>query len=396
MRFEVKATRGREAVTALQIDAEDAQAAKDLTRAQGYSVLSVRSRPSFFAVGTERQVRFPLVLFSQELMALHGAGLSLVEAMQALGDKTNRTEHKTVIQNVVAALKAGHKLSQALSKQRHIFPPLYIAAVMASEKTGSINDVLARYIGYQAQVETLRRKIVHASIYPALLMMIGLLVVVFLLNYVVPKFSRVLDASQADLPWLSRVMLDWGRLVDGHFMLVMGATVMSVFVLIYAATLPSVRLWAYDKLSRIPAVGERVTLYHLARFYRTVGMLVRGGIPLVQAMEMGGELLRPADRPRLVAALAIVRNGGSASHALDSQSLVTPVATRLLTVGERSGRMADMMEQVAELYDSDLARWIEWVSRVFEPLLMALIGIIIGGIVILMYMPIFELAGSIQ
>ena len=150
------------------------------------------------------------------------------------------------------------------------------------------------------------------------------------------------------------------------------------------------------QITRIPAIGERVRVYQLTRFYRTVGMLLAGGTPVTQALMMVSGLLNQGLRPRLDAAIRMIKEGQPISVALDAQGLTTPVSLRMLRVGERTGMMGDMMERSAAFHEETLERWVERFTRTFEPLLMAAIGIVIGGIVLLMYFPIFELAGNIQ
>src|SRR5436190_1222454 len=157
------------------------------------------------------------------------------------------------------------------------------------------------------------------------------------------------------------------------------------------------------RLSSTPCAGASSTrrsirrcFSALARFYRTVGMLLRGGMPLVGALDMAGELLHPALRARLVPATRAIREGHGVSQSMEANGLTTPVALRMLGVGERSGNMGEMLENIAVFHDEELARWVDWFTRLFEPVLMAMIGLVIGVIVILMYMPIFELAGSVQ
>jgi len=149
-------------------------------------------------------------------------------------------------------------------------------------------------------------------------------------------------------------------------------------------------------LWKVPSVGERLKLYQLARFYRTTGMLLRGGMPLVAALDMGAGLLHPALRERLAAARRAITEGRPVAASLEEHGLTTPVALRMLAVGERSGNMGEMMDRAASFHDDEIARWIEWFTRLFEPILMAVIGLVIGAIVIMMYMPIFELAGNLQ
>src|SRR6185295_14423702 len=165
---------------------------------------------------------------------------------------------------------------------------------------------------------------------------------------------------------------------------------------IYALRLPHVRTAIGDAVWRLPAIGERLKVYQLARFYRTIGMLLRGGMPLPRSLDMGAELLHPLLRDRLVEANRAISEGRGVSASLEAQGLVTPVALRMLAVGEKSGNMGEMLEQVAAFHDEELARWVDWFTRLFEPVLMAIIGLVIGAIVILMYMPIFELAGNLQ
>jgi len=213
--------------------------------------------------------------------------------------------------------------------------------------------------------------------------------------FVVPRFSRVYEERAADLPLFSKMLLGWGQLVEGHALLVIGVLVALAIACAYVLRSAPVRARFANALWRIPALGERMKLYQLARFYRTIGMLLRGGMPLVSALDMGAELLHPALRDRLNAARRAISEGRQVSVSMDSNGLTTPVAMRMLAVGEKSGNMGEMMDRIAVFHDEEISRWVDWFTRLFEPVLMAAIGLVIGAIVILMYMPIFELAGSL-
>jgi general secretion pathway protein F len=151
-----------------------------------------------------------------------------------------------------------------------------------------------------------------------------------------------------------------------------------------------------QRVWQIPAAGARMRIYQLARFYRTLGMLLKGGTAVGQAVKMVADLLQPGLRVQLEAAARKISEGRSISFAMEAHALTTPVALRMLRVGERTGQMGEMMERIASFHDEEMARWVDWFTRIFEPLLMAFIGLAIGFIVILMYLPIFELAGSLQ
>jgi general secretion pathway protein F len=325
---------------------------------------------------------------------LVNAGLALVEAIETLAQKERNAEWRGVMERLAAALREGRSLSSALDQFPRVFSPLFVATVRASEKTSDLAPSLARYVAYANQLEAIRKRVVNASVYPMLLIAVGGMVSLFLLLYVVPRFAHIYEERGADLPLASRLLLAWGEAVQAHgglmLALLAGLAVAGVVVVRNSRTRIGNALW------RIPAVGERLKVYQLARFYRTIGMLLRGGMPLVAALELGAQLLHPVLRERLAAARRAISEGRNVSQSLEASGLTTPVALRMLAVGERSGNMGEMLEQIAAFHDEELSRWVDWFTRLFEPILMALIGLIIGAIVILMYMPIFELAGGIQ
>jgi general secretion pathway protein F len=395
MLFNVKAMRVGEGITALALEAANETDAMRQAESQGYTVLAVGARKGF-AWFSRARGHFPLVLFSHELLALLDAGLPLVEAVETLAEKEHRPEVKRAITQIIEHLYEGKTLSQALEYFPQSFPALYVATVRAAERTGDLQEALQRYIAYQTQLDTVKKKLVSASIYPVLLVCVGGLVTLFLMAYVVPKFSHIFEDIGGDIPLLSRLLIKWGVFMEANAPQIGIAVLTLLVAMVYLARLPETRRWVGQKLWSIPAIGERMRVYQLARFYRTVGMLLNGGIPVVTALEMVEGLLHTTLRGLLHRAALDIREGKPMSQAMEANHLTTPVSLRMLRVGERTGRMGEMMERVAAFYDEEMARWVDWFTRLFEPILMALIGVIIGGIVVLMYMPIFELAGSIQ
>lgn len=393
MRFQVRVLQASGEVVAVPVEAASADAAVRVAAVDPADVLSVRSLRAW---PRERRRGFPLVLFSQQLLALLGAGLGVVEALEALAEKEQRAEIRDALRHIVLRLKEGQPLSLAMEGAGAAFPPLYVATVRASERTGALADALARYVAYESQLDTVRKKIVTASIYPALLLGVGAAVILFLLAYVVPRFAAVYEGSHRDLPLLSRLLLDWGLLLQTHGGAALAAGVALAGAAFHGFSRPGVRGAIARALWRIPVLAQRMQEYQLARFYRTLGMLLRGGVPIDRGLEMVEGVLPAARRAQVDRAMAQVRAGRSLSQAMEAAGLVTPIALRMLRVGERAGNMGEMMERIAAFHDEEMARWIEWVTRLFEPLLMAVIGLVIGLIVVLMYLPIFELAGSLQ
>jgi general secretion pathway protein F len=396
MRYLLKAVSNEGRVASLDFQGLDEASAIQQAESRGYTVLAVHPRGPFTVSWHGAGARFPASAFSQDLLMLLDAGLPLVEALQTLAEREHRGEFRALLTRICAIVREGHPLSAALKQHPQAFSALYVATVQASETTGDLSPALQRFVAYQNQVDAVRKRLIAASIYPVLLMTVGGLVCLFLLLYVVPRFSSIFEERGVDLPFFSRIMLEWGQLVHGHGALVAAGIAGAALLVAYALRQPAVRSSIEDAIWRLPAVGERLKLYQLARFYRTIGMLLRGGIPLVSALQMGSELLHPVLRTRLAAASRAIREGRPVAASMEASGLTTPVALRMLAVGEQSGRMGEMMDRIAAFHDDEIARWIDWAMRLFEPLLMAAIGLVVGAIVILMYMPIFELAGSLQ
>jgi general secretion pathway protein F len=392
MRYEVKAVKAGGAVVSLGLDARDDRDANQQVRSQGYTVLAVRRAGA--ALPSLRSARFPLVLFTQELLALLRSGISLVEALETLAEKDSRASSGPVLAGLLEKLREGQSFSSALQGAPEAFPDLYVATVRASERTGNLSEALTRYVAYQTQLDGVKKHLVSASIYPVILIVVGGLVALFLLGYVVPRFSHIYEDIGGDLPWLTRLLMAWGRFVEARGGILLAGIVAVVAGLVLWLRQPSTRQLIARQIMRVPAIGERVRVYQLTRFYRTMGMLLAGGTPVAQAMVMVSGLLDQELRQRLDSALKRIREGQQISVSLDSQLLTTPVALRMLRVGERTGQMGEMMERIAAFHEEELQRWVERFTRTFEPLLMAVIGVVIGGIVVLMYFPIFELAGS--
>lgn len=338
---------------------------------------------------------FPSKQFAQEVLTLNKAGFSLVETLETLLTNEKNSLYKNVVIGILSRLKSGETFSQALAAFSDHFPSLFIESIRASEQTGDIPCALHRYLAYEEQVDTLKNQIIAASVYPLLLIASGFIVIVFMLGYVVPRLAGAYENVRGQAPALSQLLFAWGEIVNQHGSLVAfgGSGIISL------TTYAAIRAYRHNhgfRLScNLPVLGPYIRTYHLARLYRTIGMLLAGGTPLVNTLSMARGILPPTLQPALDSARHSILEGLSLSQAFASTGLATQVATRLFRVGERSGEMASIMEQIANFHDERLTQDIKQLIRLIEPMLMIVIGAVIGGIVILMYMPIFELAGSI-
>jgi len=390
MQFEVRVL-APGGVVAMRLEAIDSSAAAEQAAARGLPVLSVAPCRGL-RLGADG---FSLVLFTQELLALLRAGLGLIESIRALAERQSAAG-RSVLQGVLDGLHDGKALSQALAQFPQAFPLLYVETVRASERTGAIVDALSRFVQYQSQVDQIRQKLVSALIYPALLCVVGFAVSGFLVGYVVPRFSGIYLEMNKELPWASRLLFEMGAAVERHAFWIAAAAIAAVAAGVTAFRAGTLQAAWLRTATVLPLFGPRMRVYRLTRFYRTLAMLLAGGVPLVAALHMVAGLVDDAARRLLDAAIREVHDGGKLSAALARHGLTTPIALRMLDVGERSGNLGALLEQAAAFHEEELARWVERTTRMLEPVLMLFIGVLIGGIVVLMYMPIFDLAGTLQ
>ncbi len=396
MQYEVKVLGADRIVTTLLLEAADATDAEVQAKSRGCLVIATRAMQRWQPLKLSRKGKFPLVMFSQELVALLRAGMPLIEVLETLAEKEEQAPVKKTLQQLIAYLYEGHNLSYALEQLPEDFPALYMATVRSSEKTSSLPEVLSRYIIYQSQLEGIRKKVVTSSIYPILLAVVGSLVVLFLMVFVVPSFSRIFEDMGSEIPFLSRQLMHFGSFMNVHLKLFLTVLISLSAALVFPALQPASKLWLKKKMWEIPVLGKRMHLYQMARFYRSLGMLLQSGMPILAALKLVTGLLQESLHESLQSASLFIEQGGSISQAMEKHGLVTPVAIRLLRVGERTGQMGEMMERIAAFYEEETVRWVERFVKLFEPLLMMFVGLLVGVIVVLMYFPIFELAGSIS
>ncbi|MCK6738239.1 type II secretion system F family protein [Enterobacter bugandensis] len=357
--------------------------------AGGGIVLQVQERPA------RKEKRFPLNLFLQELIALLEAGLVVVEAVEALRESSRDGGTSLVLDTLVKKLYEGAQLSQAMMALPALFPPLLINTVASSEQTGHLPEALKRFQFYESRMEILRKRIKSTLLYPTIVIAAGGIILFFLLGFIIPRFSVVFDGMKNPSA-SAQLILWWGRLTQTHGSLLLAGCAAAVAGIVMAVRSPRLRQRALGLLLRIPALRQQHQLSVLVRFYRTLGLLLQGGLPAPDALMLSREILPATHRQQVEQVIRDVAAGESLSRMLEAQQMTTPVASRLLQVGERSGELPAMCERIAAFYDESLERAIETFSKIFEPILMMVVGGIVGLVVFLLYMPIFELAGGLQ
>jgi general secretion pathway protein F len=387
---------GRGAPTYIELEAPSLAQACAMAEQQGYAVLGRKPlafSPASWRLRPEQPLDVPV--FIEQLRDLLTAGLSVIEALDALR-RGAKGDAAALIQRVEQQLREGKTLSDALAADA-TFPPLLVALVRASELTSDLPQSFSRFLEHEQRVAELRHRLSSAAIYPVLLMGVGGLVLLFLLFYVMPRFARVFEGmGQGELPWSARAMVAWAQMLGGHGAWVIGVIGVIVVCAAAAAASPGVRARGVQMLLAWAPLKDRLRTYFLSRWYRATGMLVEGGIPLPQALQLANGVLPESLRDGGTMVLQSVNQGLSPSAAHAKAGMATPIAEQLMMAGERTGDLGGVLTRIAQFHDAEVSRSLERGMRALEPIVMVLIGVGVGVVVVLMYMPIFELAATIQ
>lgn len=404
MRVQLDVVRGREPPQTLAWEVVSLDEAQTRARQEGLTVLAVRAERGPHAAlaalwaplqtGTNRNTRAELSVFIEQLQALLMAGLSVIEALSTLR-RSDRNTWTGIIEQVEQRLREGLPLSQAMAAQGS-FPELLIALVRSAELTSDLPNSLGRFLEHEKRSAQVRHQITSVAVYPAMVTAVGSGVLLFLLLYVMPRFARVFEGMNGQLPASARAMVAWSHLLHAQGPLLFAGFAALLVTTLSAMLVPAYRSALFGHLLQWPMIQKRLQVYFLARWYRTTGMLVEGGIPLPQSLALAGHVLPTGLRDRGAAVEQAMRQGLTPSDAYLHAQMATPVAEQLIRAGERSGDVGTMLGRIAEFHEAEVARALEQAMRALEPLVMAGIGIGVGVVVVLMYMPIFELASAIQ
>ncbi|MBX3475894.1 MAG: type II secretion system F family protein [Planctomycetes bacterium] len=380
----------------IELEAATMADAREQAGRLGYAVLSCQPAGWNWSLLSARHASkgLDVAVFIEQLRDLLVAGLSVIEALDALR-RGAKGASVASIERIERQLREGKTLSDALAADA-TFAPLLIALVKASELTSDLPQTLTRFLEHEQRVTEVRHRLVSTAIYPLLLMGVGSLVLMFLLFYVMPRFARVFEGMTGELPWSAHAMVAWAQWLHTQGMWWLGGGLALALVLAVILASPSLRARLVQRVFAWGPLHERLTTYFLARWYRATGMLVQGGIPLPQALRLANGLLPSSLRAGGHAVVQAVNDGLAPSAAHTRAGMATPIAEQLMLAGERTGDLGAVLTRIAHFHESEVSRSLERTMRALEPLVMVFIGLGVGLVVVLMYLPIFELAAAIQ
>jgi general secretion pathway protein F len=382
------------AIAERAMEGENVLEIQQILAQEGVTVLSVVARRGQLIPA--RKAGFDIVLFCEELRTLLSSGMSLVEAVETLCSKDSADHRRAVLVEIRQRLLEGKPLSAALALNRFSFPQLLIASIRASERTSRIEEALEEYIGYEKVGQDLRKKIVSAAVYPGLVIGFGALVSTFMLSYVVPRFSKVYEDFSDSISVSTMILMKVGQFTGQYFWVLM-LGVLALFIALFVLYRNGkLKVLLLRLLSRFKFAKYYLRLYQLARVYQTMSMLLKGGYTLADAIPLAHNLaFDKLLQQQIMGARVAVMEGKRLSKAFSDNGLTDTVTERLLQVGERSGNLSNILDIISHTYRQEFTLFVERATRLAEPLLLMVVGVMIGAIIILMYMPVFDLAGGL-
>jgi type IV pilus assembly protein PilC len=325
------------------------------------------------------------------------AGLPLLEALNTQYRQTKNRLLKNAIREIARDVEGGYTLAESMRKHKKVFSELYVNMVEAGEKGGALGEILARLAEYLEKMADIQRKIKGAMIYPIIVICVMIVAVTALLIFVIPTFADLYQGFGAQLPGLTRMIIGISNFVKKNILLILGITILIVAVIMGWYKTPSGKEVLDRIILRIPIIGPLVHKNALARFSRTLSTLLNSGVDLMEAMEItarttGNKVVQHG----IMRARNSIREGSTISRPLEQSRIFPPLVVQMVAIGEQSGNLDEMLAKVADFYDKEVDAAVEALTTALEPLIMVLLGGIVGTMVIAMYLPIFKLIPTLM
>jgi type IV pilus assembly protein PilC len=364
---------------------------------QGFLVYSIRPAAGLGASTSRRKRKLDVekfLIFNQQFVTLFRAGLPILKALDLLADRLTDKKLKPYISAIRDDVRKGALLSEAFERQ-NVFPTIYVTSVMAGEKSGALGDVLDRYVSYQKLALAIRKKLIVSMIYPAVLFTLVVLLVVFLITFVVPRFATLYQTGSTQLPLPTRILMAIGAAASqyiGGFAIVFIGLIVGARMFLRTE---SGKQWSDRLKMKTPVLSEIWVKYQVAQLARLLSTLLAGGIPLVQGLNTASTASdSPLIRGSLDKVEKMVREGQPLSSSLNSTGIFPPLAVDMVEVGESTGALPQMLNSVAEFYEEDVATRMQATLSLVEPAIMIFMGIFVAFVLVSLYLPIFSLAES--
>jgi type IV pilus assembly protein PilC len=337
------------------------------------------------------------LMFNQEMLVLTKAGLPITQSLDLLMERTPSPGFKAALQDVKSGVRGGTALSDAMAEHTEFFPELYCNSLRAGERTGNLDGVLERYILYLKRILEVKRKVKGAMVYPIFLIGVTTALLSFLLVVVVPSFTAIYADFQAELPVATVILMNITSFIRSYIIFFLLALIAGAFAFKSWYRTDKGRELADRITLRLPLLGPIIISYYVSTICRTLGTILSGGIPMLESLDMvARSITNRSYSARLEEVQLRVREGMSLSDALEQYELMSPMTLRMVEVGEATGALEVMLEDISTFYEDEMGLRLQRITNLIEPVIMLGMGVIVGAIVIAMYLPILQIAGTVS
>ncbi|MBT3025863.1 MAG: type II secretion system F family protein [Candidatus Thiodiazotropha sp. (ex Ctena orbiculata)] len=366
-------------------------------RRQGVTPLKVRKKPTNIVLTKQKITSADITVFSRQLATMMAAGVPMVQAFDIVGRGHENPSMQELILTIKADVEGGTALADALKKHPLYFEDLFVNLVRAGEHAGVLETLLHKIATYKEKTESIKGKIKKAMFYPAAVIIAAILVTTILLIFVIPQFEQLFSSFGADLPALTRFVVDLSSLVRDWWWAMLGGIVAAIYLFIYIWKRSRKFRHAIDRtLLKVPVIGMVLDKSAIARFSRTLSTMSAAGVPLVEALDsVAGATGNVVYSDAVLRMREDVATGQSLQLAMKQRNLFPNMVVQMVSIGEESGALDDMLNKVADFYEEQVDNAVDAMSSLMEPIIMVILGVLIGTLVVAMYLPIFKMAAVV-
>jgi type IV pilus assembly protein PilC len=371
--------------------------AKSELRKQGVNTTKVKKKPKPLFGGAAKPTPSDIAIFARQIATMMHAGVPLVQSFEIIGQGNDKQTMQTLILNIKSEVEGGVSLAEALAKHPLYFDPLFINLVNAGEQSGALETMLDKLATYKEKVEALKAKVKKALFYPIAVLVVAFIVTVILLVFVVPQFEELFNSFGADLPALTQFVINLSEFMQQWWWVIAGSIAGGVYLLLrIKKTSPKMQEW-FDRVAlKAPVVGEIATKSAIARFSRTLETMSAAGVPLVEAMDsVAGACGNIIYYKASLKIKDEVSQGTQLQTSMRNTGLFPNMAIQMVSIGEEAGSLDSMLAKVADFYETEVDNAVDALTSLLEPIIMAVLGVLVGGLIIAMYLPIFKLGAVV-
>jgi type IV pilus assembly protein PilC len=396
--FEYKGKTLSGAAVSGELKAKSKPELQRILRSNKILVTSIARKPSQITIRLRRRIKkIHISRFTRQFATMIGAGLPMVQCLEILSQQSESMELREVIDKVRESVQSGSTLADALSRHKKAFDDLYVSMVDAGEIGGALDQILLRLATYREKADALARKVRGALVYPAVIVTVAIGVTFVMLTYIVPVFAKMFEGLGAELPAPTQLVLTLSSFIRSN--IIIGAVLLILLLIFYRwySKTDKGRLLIDRVKLKAPLLGSLLRKTAVSRFTRTLGTLISSGVSILDALEItaktaGNRVIQDAIKRSVVS----IAEGETITHPLRETGVFPPMVTQMISVGEKTGGLDEMLQKIADFYDEEVDAAVAALTSIIEPVIIVAMGMVIGGILIAMYLPMFEIIGKIS